>query len=215
MDARVHHVQGEAAVESRTDDDNGRTGVGPWAALERKRTQTDRDGTVQQNDLRKFLTEFAAERLALVQRHEEGARLVSHYDFNNTYQYVISREETHLSWLENALAETGASMPPPASALPVPPAPKKQRGRRVDAGAYREVLADDARQLKAFVDRWRGRLGDVTHARHRLMLNVVLGESLEHARLFDQAAGGFEDLLGRRTADAVRVGGVLPTRWLE
>ncbi len=31
------------------------------------------------------------------------------------------------------------------------------------------------------------------------MLNVVLGESLEHQRLFTQAAVGFEDLLGKRT----------------
>ena len=40
-----------------------------------------------------------------VERHEASARAVSHYDFNNTYQYVINREETHLSWLQNALAE--------------------------------------------------------------------------------------------------------------
>jgi hypothetical protein len=47
------------------------------------------------------------------------------------------------------------------------------------------------------------------------MLNVILGESMEHKRFFDQAAAGFEDLLGRRTPNAERVGGVLPTRWLE
>jgi hypothetical protein len=53
------------------------------------------------------------------------------------------------------------------------------------------------------------------HARHRTMLNVILGESMEHQRLFTQAASGFEDLLGKRTFDAVRVGGVLPARWQE
>jgi hypothetical protein len=47
------------------------------------------------------------------------------------------------------------------------------------------------------------------------MLNVILGESLEHKRLFEQAAAGMEDLLGRRTGGVERVGGVLPTRWLE
>jgi hypothetical protein len=47
------------------------------------------------------------------------------------------------------------------------------------------------------------------------MLNVVLGESLEHQRLFAQAAAGFEDLLGKRTAGSARVGGVLPARWME
>jgi hypothetical protein len=55
----------------------------------------------------------------------------------------------------------------------------------------------------------------MTHARHRTMLNVVLGESLEHQRLFAQAAAGFEDLLGKRTAGSSRVGGVVPVRWME
>jgi hypothetical protein len=55
----------------------------------------------------------------------------------------------------------------------------------------------------------------MTHARHRTMLNVVLGESLEHNRLFEQGASGFEDVLGRRTDGAERVGGVLSTRWME
>ena len=55
----------------------------------------------------------------------------------------------------------------------------------------------------------------MTHARHRTMLNVVLGESLEHQRLFAQAAAGFEDLLGKRTGGVARVGGVLPARWME
>jgi hypothetical protein len=55
----------------------------------------------------------------------------------------------------------------------------------------------------------------MAHARHRSMLNVVCGESLEHMRLFEQAASGFEDVLGKRTIQAERVGFVLPTRWQE
>jgi len=65
------------------------------------------------------------------------------------------------------------------------------------------------------VDHWRPRGAAMAHARHRTMLNVILGETLEHKRFFEQAALGFEDLLGRRTAGAERVGAVLPTRWLE
>lgn len=169
---------------------------------------------MQQDELQTLLTECAAERLALLKRHETGAQLVSHYDFNNAYQYVIAREETHLEWLETALAEHAQPLPRlPAAALPVPQAPT--RGKPVDGSAYREILADDVRHLRAFVDRWRGRVDAMTHARHRLMLGVVLGESLEHARLFDQAAHGFEDLLGRRTGGVARVGAVLPTRWME
>ena len=62
-----------------------------------------------------MLTQFAAERLAILERHEAGARVVSHYDFNNAYQYIISREETQLGWLQTALAEYAAPLPPPAA----------------------------------------------------------------------------------------------------
>ena len=55
----------------------------------------------------------------------------------------------------------------------------------------------------------------MTHARHRKMLDVVLGESREHQRFFEQAAAGIEDLLGRRTGGVPRQGSVLPVRWME
>ena len=166
------------------------------------------------SDLQKLLTEFAAGRVALIERHEASARSVSHYDFNNTYQYVINREETHLSWLQNALAEYGAVLPPAgADGLPAPPSPT--RGGKTESGAFRGILEDDARYLGGFVEKWRARVDALTHARHRTMLNVILGESIEHNRLFEQAAAGFEDLLGRRTGGVARVGAVLPTRWLE
>jgi hypothetical protein len=166
------------------------------------------------SELQTLLTECAAARLALLERHEASARIVGHYDFNNTYQYVINREETHLSWVQNALAEYGAVLPPAGSAaLPAPEAPKVKK--RVEVSAYRSILEDDARYLGAFVEKWRPRVDEMSHARHRTMLNVILGESMEHRRFFEQAALGFEDLLGRRTAGADRVGAVLPTRWLE
>jgi hypothetical protein len=47
------------------------------------------------------------------------------------------------------------------------------------------------------------------------MLNVVLGETLEHARFFEQAAGGRADLLGRRDGGESTGGEVLPVRWIE
>ena len=168
---------------------------------------------MKQAELRQILTDFAAERLALLERHEAGARVVSHYDFNNAYQYVISREETYQGWLQAALAEIGAVLPPASAAIAVPDVPRP--GKKADAGAFRLVLDDDARRLAAFVDRWRPRVDVLTHARHRIMLNVVLGESREHQRLFEQAAAGFEDLLGRRTGGVARQGHVLPVRWME
>jgi uncharacterized protein (DUF1501 family) len=169
--------------------------------------------SVKHEDLKAFLTAFAADRLALLQRHEAGARAVSHYDFNNTYQYVIGREETHLSWLQNALGELNTPLPSAAAALPTPAAPKS--GKKAEASAYRDILDDDSAHLRAFREKWRDRVANVTHARHRTMLNVILGETAEHQRLFEQAAAGFEDLLGRRTVGVDRVGAVLSTRWVE
>jgi hypothetical protein len=168
---------------------------------------------VQPDELRSLLTAITADRVALIERHEAGARVVSHYDFNNAYQYVIAREETHLSWLRSALEDLGVAMPAAAAEIPVPPVPKP--GRTAQAAAYRDILEDDARHLAAFVERWRPLVATLTHARHRTMLGVVLGESVEHQRLFEQAASGLEDVIGRRTAGAERVGAVLPARWQE
>jgi hypothetical protein len=192
VDPLVHHLQGKA--DTGIDDRN--------------------DIDVHKDDLRQLLRDAAAERLALLQRHEAAARVVSHYDFNNTYQYVIAREETHVAWLQNALAEYGDSLPGPSSPLVEPSAPKTGK-KDPDGSTFRSILEEDARGLRAFVEKWRPRVHPMTHARHRTMLGVVLGESLEHARLFEQAAAGFEDVLGRRTGGVPRVGAVLPSRWQE
>ena len=167
---------------------------------------------MNQSELQQILTEVSAERVALLERHEAGARAVSHYDFNNAYQYVINREETHVTWLQTALAELNASLPKPSTTIPVPDIPKGKKG---DPSVFRGVLEDDARSLASFVERWRDRVAKMTHARHRIMLDVILGESREHQRIFEQAAAGIEDLLGRRTGGVPRQGAVLPTRWME
>ena len=168
---------------------------------------------MHQDELKKLLTDITSERLSLLQRHEAAARVVSHYDFNNAYQYVISREETHVQWLQSALAEFGVALPAPSAAASEPVAPKS--GKKVDAATFRDILQDDGRGLTGFVQKWRERVDTMTHARHRNMVGVILGESLEHARLFEQAAAGIEDVLGRRTGGVARVGAVLPTRWME
>ena len=163
--------------------------------------------------MRPLLAEFMAERVALTDRHVAGARVVGHYDFNNAYQYIIAREETHLDWLAAALADCGAEAPEAGPALPVPAVGTVTKDDTTSA--YREVLADDARRLGAFVDAWRPRVAGLDHARNRKMLDVVLGETSEHRRLFEQAAAGFEDVLGRRTGGVARQGSVLATRWQE
>ena len=47
------------------------------------------------------------------------------------------------------------------------------------------------------------------------MLQVILGETLEHLRMFEQALAGRSDVLGRRADGAGTEGAVLPTRWVE
>src|SRR5437762_10018709 len=88
---------------------------------------------VKQTELQHVLAEFAAERLALLEHHEAAARVVSHYDFNNAYQYVINREEVQLTWLQTALAEFGTALPPASPAIAVPDIAKH---KTVDATTF-------------------------------------------------------------------------------
>jgi len=159
------------------------------------------------NDLQQLIRDFYMARLALLTRHEEVARHVSDYDVNNAYQYIINREETHASWLQHALLDLGAPIPADP-ARPAVPAPGK-------ADAWKALAAEDARANQQFVDQWRPRLETITHARHKGMLKIILGEMLEHKRLFDQAAAGRTDLIGTHLPINERRGVVADTRWME
>jgi hypothetical protein len=160
-------------------------------------------------DLLAVLKACHAEKLALRQRHVAVARRVSDYEFNNAYQYVIAREDVQLSWLEAAIAELGGSVEDrPEPDLPPP-------GRTPD---FLTFVAEDARQADAFVARWRARLPEIGNARHRGLLQVLLGETLEHKRFFDQIVAGRDDVLGRRANGPGSPGtsdGVLPVRWMQ
>ena len=82
--------------------------------------------------------------------------------------------------------------------------------------ASQAIFAEDSRAAQAFVDAWRPRVEGMANARHRGTLRVILGETIEHQRFFDQALAGDADLLGRRSDEVgPRVGAVLPTRWIE
>ena len=61
------------------------------------------------SDLQLLLEEFYRDKLSELLRHQAGARLVGQYDINNTYQYIINREETQLSWLATAITPSAGS----------------------------------------------------------------------------------------------------------
>ena len=62
---------------------------------------------VKATELLDLLSEFYRDKLAMRQRHVAAARLVSDYDFNNTYQYIIAREDLQLNWLRDAVTDMG------------------------------------------------------------------------------------------------------------
>ena len=157
-------------------------------------------------ELLALMRDFYREKLALRQRHVATARNVSHYDFNNAYQYVIAREDVQLNWLQDAIGDLGGAV----EAVTEPEAEPIRKGESVEG-----LIAADRDSAQAFVDSWRPRLEQMPNARHRSLLRVILGETLEHKRFFDQAIAGRTDLLGPRADGAGTGGGVLPVRWME
>ena len=163
---------------------------------------------MNQTELQHLLRDFYLERLSLLMMHESGARFVSDYDVNNAYQYIINREETHVSWLQQALLSVGLEIPGDPSRPDVKPSRKGNE-------AVLELAGNDARANLEFVNKWRGRIESVTNARQKGMLGVILGEMLEHRRLFEQAAEGRTDIIGKALPINERRGKVLDTRWVE
>ena len=167
-------------------------------------------------ELLDLLRQFYKHKLTMRRRHEAAARYVSDYDFNNTYQYIIAREEVQVSWVADAVLDAAAAMGKVDTAglledVQEPPISVQGNG----ASAQNSVMAQDRDAAQGFVDYWRPRVDAMTNARHRTLLTVILGETLEHKRFFEQALAGRQDLLGRRADGAGTGGGVLPTRWIE
>ena len=159
-------------------------------------------------ELLPVLQEFHQEKLAMMLRHQVGARLIGQYDANNTYQYIVNREEVQLTWVATAIAELGG-----AAADATEPV-RQARGKA--AAAAHAIMEEDSQDAQRFVDRWRPRIEEMTNARHAKMLRVILGETLEQKRFFDQALAGRQDLLGRRAEQlGPSYGEVLPSRWIE
>jgi hypothetical protein len=154
-----------------------------------------------------LLREFHRDKLALRQRHVAAARHVRDYDINNAYQYVIAREDAQIGWLHDAVTDLGGR--PDDVAEPE----VKVQGKGADA--QKSILTADRDFARATVEKWRPRIQALPNARHRMMLDVIIGETLEHLRMFEQAMAGRTDVLGRRADGAGTEGDVLPTRWVE
>jgi predicted transposase YdaD len=162
---------------------------------------------VKATELLALLTDFHRDKLAMRQRHVAVAKYVPDYDFNNTYQYVIAREDVQLNWLRDAITDLGGAL----EDLPEPSIDVSGKDRDLQA----ELIAADERDAQGFVDSWRTRIEGMPNARHRSLLRVILGETLEHKRFFQQALAGRSDLLGRRADGAGTPGEVLGVRWIE
>ena len=159
-------------------------------------------------DLLPLLQEFHREKLAMMLQHQAGARLIGQYDANNTYQYIINREEAQLTWVTTAITELGGTVTDAAEPV------RAAKGKGAAAGLA--IFEEDGHEAQRFVDRWRPRVDEMANARHAKMLRVILGETLEQKRFFDQALAGRQDLLGRRGEQVgLSHGEVLPSRWIE
>jgi hypothetical protein len=158
------------------------------------------------SDLAGTLEACYRDKLTDLLRHEAGARFITQYDLNNAYQYTISREETQLAWLAGAIADVGGAVP----------AAEPDRPSAGVSTPWRAIAEEDARQAQAFVEKWSAQADAMGHARHQKLLRVIIGETLEQKRLFEQALAGRTDMLGQR-GDGMdpAVGEVLPTRWIE
>ena len=94
-----------------------------------------------------------------------SARVVADYDFNNTYQYVIAREDMHLRWLADAIARPGRrARREPCRETPAHP------GKGADAAAVALIEADRRVARSASSTSGVPRIDALPNARHRTML---------------------------------------------
>jgi hypothetical protein len=154
-------------------------------------------------ELLAFLQEFSRETLDVFKSRQTLSRSVAAYDANNGYQQVLGRQEVHLQWLADAISALGGT---PADS---PDDSESASGRREPATSLIEA---DARTQQAFIDRWTPRIGQVTNARNRKMLHLILGEMKEHLRILSLAAENRTDLLGRHADGKVLRGEVIAAR---
>ena len=158
-------------------------------------------------ELLAFITAFYRDKLTMRNRHVAAARHVGDYNVNNTYQYIVNRDDMHVRWLQDAIGDLGGT----PEEQPVPEL--KPEGKK-DA-AQRSVITADRDAVQKFLERWTPQVEALPNARHRTLLKVILGEAAEQLRFFEQGLSGRDDLLGKRFDGANTRGTVLADRWVD
>ena len=153
-------------------------------------------------ELLTFLNDFHRDTLALFKARQTNAQSVAAYDANNGYQQILGRQEVHLQWVRDAIAALGGTAADSLDSV----------SGTASRETARSIIDADAADQKAFIDRWTPRLATVTNARHRKMLELILGEMKEHLRFLQQAAESRADLLGRHSDGKVLRGTVMAAR---
>jgi len=159
---------------------------------------------VTPSELLVLLRDFHRDTLQLMLARQANARSVEAYDANNAYQQVLGRQDMHIRWVADAIAALGGSVEnSPSGEVPNPVAQK---------GRGQQLLESDVNAQRDFLGRWTPRVAAVTNARHRKMLELIIGEMREHLRVFQQAVDGRTDVLGRHADGKVLSGAVMPAR---
>jgi hypothetical protein len=155
-------------------------------------------------ELVKLLQDFYRETSELLLSRQARARSITSYEANNAYQQVMGRQDMHLRWVADSLTDLGGAIPEVGL--------DESQATAAKGTDVQSIVEADARGQKAFLDRWGPRLPTINNARHRKMLELILGEMREHARVFDQALEGRTDILGRHADGKILRGSVLPSR---
>jgi len=155
-------------------------------------------------ELIELLQEFYRETSELLLGRQARARSITSYEANNAYQQVLGRQDMHLRWVADSITDLGGAVPSVG--------PDESQATDVKGTEVQSIVEADARAQQAFIERWRPRVAPITNARHRKMLELILGEMGEHFRVFQQALEGRRDILGRHTDGKILRGTVLPGR---
>jgi hypothetical protein len=151
-----------------------------------------------------LLQAFYRETSELLLGRQARARSITSYEANNAYQQVLGRQDMHLRWVADSITDLGAVVPQVG--------PDESQATDVKGTDVSSIVEADARAQQAFIVRWRPRVATISNARHRKMLELILGEMGEHFRVFEQALEGRTDILGRHSDGKVLRGSVLPAR---